>query len=131
MTDTTELDKNKQDQEGKKVGNPTGKGGFGDNPDNINKGGRPKNEVSITYWIKKFLAENEPGHDKQRAQELAEKIVVMAYKDGNVVLIKELLNRIEGTNPIRFDSEREDIRDILAKVYAEEENDKDNPNDSK
>lgn len=130
MTDTTELEENKQNQEGRKPGNPTGKGGFGDNPDHINKGGRPKNEVSITYYIKQFLAEIEPGHEKQRAQELAEKIVIMAYKDGNVVLIKELLNRIEGTNPIRFDSEREDIRDILAKVYAEEEDDKDNPSDS-
>lgn len=118
-------------EENKRGNNPTGKGGFTDNPDHINKNGRPKKEFSITHWIREYLLESEPGHEKQRAQELAEKIVVMAYKDGNVVLIKELLNRIEGTNPIRFDTEREDVRDILAKIYAENEDDKNNPSDSK
>lgn len=111
-------------QEEKKGNNPTGKGGFIDHPENINKEGRPKNQFSITHWAREFLNGYEPGHSKSRAQELAEKIVSMAYKDGNVALIKELLNRVEGTNPIRFDMERNDVKAILAKIYAEE-NDED------
>ena len=35
--------------------NPTGKGGFGDNPQNINAGGRPKN--SLKSYVAKKLAE--------------------------------------------------------------------------
>lgn len=37
------------------VPNPTGKGGFGDNPQNINAGGRPKN--SLKSYVAKKLAE--------------------------------------------------------------------------
>lgn len=34
--------------------NPNGKGGFGDNPENINLGGRPKNAESFAYWYMTF-----------------------------------------------------------------------------
>lgn len=34
--------------------NPTGKGGFKDNPQNINPGGRPKNQESFSYWLNQF-----------------------------------------------------------------------------
>lgn len=86
-----------------KLPNPTGKGGFADHPESINRTGRPKNEVSIMYWAKEFLKEKEKGHDKERAQELGEKIVTMAYADGNVVLIKELLDRVEGKTPLKIE----------------------------
>ena len=36
------------------VPNPKGVGGFGDNPQNINAGGRPKNQESFTYWLNYF-----------------------------------------------------------------------------
>lgn len=39
----------------KKVPNPTGKGGFGDNPQNINPGGRPLN--SMKSYLARKLAE--------------------------------------------------------------------------
>lgn len=131
MSETTELveNKNLQDDD-KRVPNPTGKGGFGDRPEDINKGGRPKNEVSITYWIRKFLEETEEGHTKARVQELAEKIVVMAYKDGNVSIIKELLDRIEGTNPIRFEDEREGVKELLEKIYAKQRDETSNQDNS-
>ena len=38
--------------------NPTGKGGFGDNPQNINPGGEPKN--SLKSYVAKKLAEMTP-----------------------------------------------------------------------
>jgi hypothetical protein len=87
----------------RKVPNPEGKGGFKDNPENINMGGRPKNEVSIVYWIKEYLKGKEDGHEKERAQELAEKICSMAYLEGNVVLMKEILERIEGKTPWKIE----------------------------
>jgi len=34
--------------------NPTGKGGFKDNPQNINYGGRKKNEQRFGYWLQFF-----------------------------------------------------------------------------
>ena len=39
----------------KKVPNPTGKGGFGENPQNINPGGEPKN--SLKNYVASKLAE--------------------------------------------------------------------------
>ena len=39
----------------KTTNNPEGKGGFGDNPENINVGGRPKN--SLKSYVAKKLAE--------------------------------------------------------------------------
>ena len=52
----TKEPKNKETTEQvKEVANPTGKGGFGDNPQNINPGGRPKN--SLKGYVAKKLAE--------------------------------------------------------------------------
>lgn len=34
--------------------NPNGTGGFADNPDNINHGGRPKNAQRYGYWLQFF-----------------------------------------------------------------------------
>ncbi len=51
MENTTEQETKKPPE----LRNPEGKGGFGDHPENINPGGRPKNQESITYWYKFFL----------------------------------------------------------------------------
>jgi hypothetical protein len=37
------------------MNNPTGKGGFKDNPSNINKNGRPPKGYSITEWFREML----------------------------------------------------------------------------
>lgn len=50
-----------------KSNNPTGKGGFGDNPENINPTGRPKN--SMKSYVAKKLAELS---DKDKAKWLKE-----------------------------------------------------------
>lgn len=34
--------------------NPDGKGGFGEHPENINPGGRPKNQERYGYWLDFF-----------------------------------------------------------------------------
>ena len=42
------------EQESKWLPNPTGKGGFGDHPELINPGGRPKNSQRYDYWLQFF-----------------------------------------------------------------------------
>ena len=51
MENTTELVR-------KKAPNPKGKGGFGERPEDINEGGRPKN--SLKSYVAKKLAEMTP-----------------------------------------------------------------------
>lgn len=124
---TTELAGNKQeeirDDTGKYKpgisGNPSGKGGFGDRPEDINKGGKPKDEVSIVHYIKEYLKGKEEGHEKERAQELAEKIVTMAYSDGNVIMIREVLERIEGKTPWKIESNIGDSLTLVANTLDE------------
>ena len=46
-----------------KNNNPTGKGGFGENPENINETGRPKNSLK-TYVAKKLAEMSDEEKDK-------------------------------------------------------------------
>lgn len=65
--------------------NPTGKGGFGDNPQNINPGGRPKNQDSITaqYRIMLNMTQSEIDDLLKRKYELtiAQRIALARVKD--------------------------------------------------
>ncbi len=87
-------------REEKGTNNPLGKGGFADNPQNINKNGRPKNEESPTYWLRKFLNEVDPRTEdgKLRIQQLAEKLAVEAFK-GESWAMKEVFDRLDGKAP--------------------------------
>lgn len=49
------MSEQKTTEQVKKAPNPNGKGGFGDNPQNINPGGRPKN--SMKSFVAKMFAE--------------------------------------------------------------------------
>lgn len=91
---TTEQDQNKI------IRNPDGKGGFKDNPQNINKGGRPKKEDSPTFWLRKFLSEVDPKTEdgKIRLQQLAEKLALEAVK-GESWAMKEVFDRLDGKAP--------------------------------
>jgi len=108
MNDTT------TEQDGKKEFpniNPTGKGGFGDNPENINAGGRPKNQESFTYWLnyfkgltvtefKNWQVEN-PEDNRTVASNLAFQRIANAL--GNLKEFQEVADRTEGrsTQPIK------------------------------
>lgn len=65
--------------------NPTGKGGFGDNPQNINPGGRPKNQDSITaqYRIMLNMTQAEIDDLLKRKDELtmAQRIALARIRD--------------------------------------------------
>lgn len=87
--------------------NPTGAGGFGDNPENINAGGRPKNQDSFTYWMNFFKSmieeefrdwqKNNPPSKRTVAASLAFARVVGAQKD--LGQFKEVADRTEGKAP--------------------------------
>ena len=47
----------------KRVPNPTGKGGFGDNPQNINPGGEPKNSMK-SYLARKLALMSDEQKEK-------------------------------------------------------------------
>ena len=86
-----------------KAGNPTGKGGFGDNPGNRNSGTWNK-EDSIGYQynklirmtvkeIKTWLQDN-PDETRTLAQDMAYNAVLQARKD--LAYLKEVTDRTEG-----------------------------------
>jgi len=88
----------------KRVPNPTGKGGFGEHPQNANPGGRPKNQESFSYWLNYFknisITEflnwpvNNPEETRTVAAELAYNRMFNARKD--LAEFKEVANRTEG-----------------------------------
>ena len=45
---------NKTSEQVRNAPNPSGKGGFGEHPENINAGGRPKNIERYDYWFQYF-----------------------------------------------------------------------------
>lgn len=115
--------KNEKQVDQKKVPNPSGNGGFKDNPHHINKNGRPKNDFSITYWMREYLAEKEPEHDKERYKELAELICAMASA-GNRHMIKLVMERVDGKVPLELNIKNKELKDlsnILLKVYKLED----------
>lgn len=82
--------------------NPTGKGGFGDNPDNRNPGGWNK-DISFSYQYKRFMnmSMNElnewrikPDMERKVVEELAYHRV-MAAKN-SLPDVKEITDRTEG-----------------------------------
>ena len=84
--------------------NPTGKGGFGDNPENRNAGGRPRNSESFTYWYRVFKdmtvkelkswQEDNPEDERSVASDLAFTRIINSKKD--LKEYQEVANRSEG-----------------------------------
>jgi hypothetical protein len=60
-------------------------------------GGRPKGSVSIVEGIKKKLEELAPGEDVKTYRDIfIEKIFEKANKDGDVQMMKDVINRVDG-----------------------------------
>jgi len=86
------------------IQNPTGIGGFVDNPQNINFGGRKKNEQRFGYWLQFFkdltldeftkYTETKKINDMYVAEAIAYERVKRARKDLNEY--KDLADRTEG-----------------------------------
>lgn len=80
------------------MANKEGKGGFGENPQNINIEGRPEGSgISITTEIKRKLQEVPEGRKKTYLQLIVDKIVhKKALVDGDYSTIKQIWNYIDG-----------------------------------
>ena len=67
------------------IGNPTGKGGFGERPQDRNSGGRPKNQDSITAQYRIMMnytqAEIDELLKKQKELTMAQRIALARVKD--------------------------------------------------
>lgn len=96
-------------QQDKRVPNPTGKGGFGDNPQNRNPGGW-KPEVTFSYQYKRFMNmtidELEeftklPKSKRKVVEDLAYNAAVRARK--SLPDVKEMTDRTEGRAPQSID----------------------------
>lgn len=84
--------------------NPTGKGGFRERPENINPGGRPKNQESFTYWMNYFKnlyvsdfllwAKNNPEDKRTVAADIAYTRILNSRKE--LADFREVANRTEG-----------------------------------
>ena len=98
-----------------KIPNPTGKGGFGDNPNNINLNGRPRKgmawkDVVIDIGDEEALA----GSGKTRKEVIVSKVYDEAYK-GNMDAVKLLWNSLVGNKNVNEVSGRdgEDLELII------------------
>lgn len=93
--DTTE-------QVDKQPPNPTGKGGFGDHPENRNPGGWKKEE-SISYQYNKLMRMSPDDvasfKPKTVAQAIALKRIQAAQKETGLAETKEITDRTEGKAP--------------------------------
>ena len=83
-------------EEPKKIGdNRQPDGTFG--PGNVaNPNGRPKGSISIVAAIKKKLEEYPEGKEKTYLYYLVEKIFKKAIIEDDVVMIRDIINRVDG-----------------------------------
>ncbi len=106
--------------------NPNGIGGWIKGQSG-NPGGRPKNEVSVLYWIKRYLEEDDPKEHKPRAQLIAEAMVNRAIA-GDSRMMKEIVEIVDGKKPTPLIKESNhasltEIANALQDIYRIEDAD--------
>lgn len=70
--------------------NPKGRGGFADNPSNINTKGRPKKGYSITEMMREMLS------SKPEIKEAIGKVIAKKALEGDLTAIKTLWQYMDG-----------------------------------
>jgi hypothetical protein len=109
--------------------NPTGKGGFKDNPDNINRSGYWDSTMSISFQYKRFMKMTNkefvafgklPDDDKTVAMMIAYSQVLKSRSSLNHA--KEVTDRTEGKAPQSIDltSKGEQIRTALVEFVGDD-----------
>lgn len=74
---------------------PRAVGGFGDNPQNINRAGRPKKEWTMRGLIMTALEEAEKQTGVSYKELIAKRLIVEGV-NGNMQAIKEINDRVDG-----------------------------------
>ena len=119
------------EQVNKPAPNPTGKGGFGDNPSSINPGGRPKNVNSFAHWyrtfkdmsVKEFRAweKDNPEEERSVVASLAYGMVAKARTD--LKSFQEVADRSEGKAPQTLIHEGGLFQEKALRILEADEND--------
>lgn len=106
--------------------NPTGKGGFGDNPQNRSDG-RWSKEGSISYQYNRLMRMTSQELDDYVPETVAQEIALNRLKEAKKSLndVKEITDRTEGKAPQNIDltSGGETIAPILVKFIGEDDED--------
>lgn len=120
-----------QVSEKKKVPNPTGKGGFGDNPGNRNPGGwKPENTISYQYRRFMNMTPTElkdfaktPDSERTVAMDIAYSQVLASRK--SLPHTKEITDRTEGKAPQAIDitSGGEQLQPVLVEFISSAKDD--------
>ncbi len=103
--------------------NPTGKGGFGEHPENRNPGGWDKTQ-SISYQYNRLMRMRPQDLETFQPQTVAEQIALNRIKESNKSLpdVKEITDRTEGKAPQAIDMTSSDGSMtpvvIIESVYA-------------
>lgn len=79
----------------KKQPHPSAKGGFQDNPQNINKKGRPPRGWSWAEILEEVAEQVEPKSGKKFKELVSKRIWVKAV-NGDMSAMKEIMNRMDG-----------------------------------
>lgn len=82
------------------INNPSGKGGFGDNPQNRSNGMWSK-DTSISYWYNKLLRMDLSDFETFNPETMAQQLALNAVKEAKAELnyLKEVTDRTEGKAP--------------------------------
>jgi hypothetical protein len=124
----SEITTQQVDENGRVIPNPTGKGGFADNPQNRNPGGWKK-ENTISYQYNRFLNMSPdelkafasvPDSERTVAMDIAYSQVIASRK--SLPHAKEITDRTEGKAPQSFDvtSKGEQIRGALVEFVGDD-----------
>lgn len=86
------------------VNNPTGKGGFGENPENRSDG-RWNKDTSISYWYNYLIRLTIEDFDNFKCETKVQKLAYLAVVESEKELnyLKELTDRTEGKAPQSID----------------------------
>jgi len=78
-------------------GNKGGKGGFGDNPQNINRKGRPTGSgLNLTSLLKERLEKIPDGKKKAYKEIFIDKLLHKALVEGDIQSFKLIMNYVDG-----------------------------------
>ena len=111
--------------------NPTGKGGFGDNPSSINAGGRPKNVNSFAHWyrvFKEMTVKDFLEWETKNPEETRNVVATVAYqkvKDAKTDLksLQEVADRSEGKAPQTLIHEGGIFQEKALRILEADDND--------
>lgn len=119
------------------MSNPTGIGGLGEHPENINAGGRPKNQERYGYWLDFFKNLSEEDFKKYRNNKkdmnMAELAAYarIAKTITDLKEFQEVANRTEGMPKQTIKNEYDDeVTEIEVKIVRNNDEIPDNGNES-